>query len=89
MTVFRTTTADQVVAIVEKMSGTEANRNSHLLDDLELDSLDRVALAMELEDHFGIEISDAEVDDRRLANVEGLIACVERKVALNREGAEL
>lgn len=79
--IHRTTVADQVVAICEKMSGKEANLDSRLAHDLELDSLDRVALAMELEDHFGIEISDAEVDNRALGIVSGLVAHVEKKVA--------
>jgi acyl carrier protein len=84
-----TTVGDQVVAICEKMSGKEANTTSRLDEDLDLDSLDRVQLAMEVEDHFGIVIPDEEVEDETLGVVSGLIARVEAKLALQRQGAEL
>lgn len=73
--------ADRVIAVCENLSGMEAHPDSRLVEDLDLDSLDRIQLAMELEDHFKIEISDAEVDDQKLGVVSGLIACVEAKIA--------
>lgn len=73
--------ADRIIAICEQQSGKEADRNSELVADLELDSLDRLELAMVLEDAFGVEIPDTEVDDPRLSTVGALIDLVERKTA--------
>lgn len=94
--------ADRVIAICEQQSGKEANRDSELVKDLDLDSLDRVELAMVLEDTFRIEIRDEEVDNPDLDHVGALIELVERKLAakpipttpfpphvLSRPGAEL
>src|SRR4051812_11669365 len=47
---------------------------------IDLDSLDRVALAMQLEDEFGITITDDEVDDHALNHVGGLVAFVQGKL---------
>jgi acyl carrier protein len=47
---------------------------------LELDSLDRVSLAMKLEDEFHIEIPDAEVDDPAIDHVGGLVAFIQGKL---------
>jgi acyl carrier protein len=47
---------------------------------LELDSLDRVALAMELEDEFRIQITDDEVDSPQIDHVGGLVAFVQGKI---------
>lgn len=51
---------------------------------LKLDSLDRITLAMTLEDEFGIAISDREVEDERLAHVGGLVAFVQGKLDAKR-----
>jgi acyl carrier protein len=77
-----TSVADRVVALAEQISGCEANPDSRLVDDLGLDSLDLIQLAINLEEAFGIEIPDDDVDDPALGVVSGLIAYVERKVAL-------
>jgi hypothetical protein len=45
-----------------------------------LDSLDLVQLTMELEQEFGIQISDDEADDMRINHVGGLVAFVQGKV---------
>lgn len=47
---------------------------------LELDSLDRVTLAMKLEDEFKITLSDEEVDNPALDHVGGLVAFVQGKL---------
>lgn len=45
-----------------------------------LDSLDLIQLAMGLEEEFDISISDAEVDDKRIDHVGGLVAFVQGKL---------
>lgn len=72
--------ASRVIALCEQQSGKEAYLDSDLVRDLELDSLDRIELAMVIEDHFGIEIPDDEVDDVSLGIVAGLVDYVERKL---------
>jgi acyl carrier protein len=47
---------------------------------LELDSLDRVQLAMHLEDEFSIQITDDEADQPALDHVGGLVAFVQGKL---------
>jgi acyl carrier protein len=73
--------ADRVIAVCEQQSGKEAHRDSSLVEDLDLDSLDRIELAMVLEDTFLIEITDAEVDNPMLDSVGALIDLVEQKLA--------
>jgi acyl carrier protein len=94
--------ADRVIAVAENLSGKEAYIDSDLVEDLELDSLDRVQLAMELEEEFDIVIPDEDVDRPELGRISGLTEYIERKIAptptipprflaphLNRPGAEL
>lgn len=47
---------------------------------LDLDSLDRIQLAMKIEDEFGIDLTDDEVDKPELAYVAGLAAFVQGKI---------
>lgn len=74
-----TTVADRVIVICEQQSGKEAHRGSTLVGDLELDSLDRIELAMCLEDAFGVDIPDNEVDDPKLNSVAALVELIEAK----------
>ena len=55
---------------------------------LDLDSLDRVELAMLLEDEFNIEIPDEHVDKPELGTVAGLVRYVEGKVETKRQFKE-
>lgn len=41
----------------------EINIDSHLVDDLEADSLDSVSIVIEIEKLFDIEISDEDIDE--------------------------
>lgn len=75
------TIASRVTALAEQLSGREADRTSRLFDDLDLDSLDRIQLAIDIERTFDIVIPDADVDDECLGVLGGLIAYVERKVS--------
>ena len=56
-------------ALVEKLGVEERDidMKAQFMDDLDLDSLDSVELIMELEDQFGIKISDE--DARKLLTV--------------------
>lgn len=55
---------------------------------LGLDSLDLINVAMGLEEKFGIELPDEDVDRQELGTVRGLIAHIEAKMAGKREGEE-
>ena len=48
-----------------------------LTEDIELDSLEIVAMTVELEDEFSIEIADAEIDD--LKTIGDCVRLIERK----------
>jgi len=48
---------------VKKTGKTKQVEPSMLLDDLKIDSLEKLALAMDFEDHFSIDISDEELED--------------------------
>ncbi len=71
-------------AIKEHLSnrGIDAERiqpRSELLGDLDLDSLDTVELSLALEERFGIEIPDEDLED--LVTVEDAVALIESKLA--------
>lgn len=53
--------------------------DSDLVDDLGADSLDSVEIVMELEDQFGIEINDDELDEIR--TVGQLVKAIELRLA--------
>ena len=63
--------------------GLDADRvkpEAHLLRDLDLDSLDTMELTLGLEERFGIEIPDQELEG--LATVADAVGLVERKLAV-------
>ncbi len=59
---------EQVTEIIAEQLGvepSEVTRDSDFVQDLNADSLDMVELVMSLEEEFGIEISDEEVENIR------------------------
>ena len=74
-----TTTADRVrKRIAESLGVVIASDECHIVDDLGADSLETVALVMDLEEEFSIEIPDEDMVD--LGTVAETIATVERLV---------
>ena len=74
-----TSTADRVrKRIAESLGVVIASDECHIVDDLGADSLETVALVMDLEEEFSIEIPDDEMID--LGTVGETIAKVERLV---------
>ena len=76
--------ADRVKGILVKQSGHSQETMEDattLCEDLDLDSLDRIEVAMLLEDEFEVEIPDKDVDNPELGTVGGLIGYIERRVA--------
>lgn len=76
---------DVLAAIREHLSGRGIDAakvvpEAHLLRDLDLDSLDTMELTLGLEDHFGIEIPDQDLEG--LTTVSDAVGLVERKLAV-------
>lgn len=76
---------DVLTAIREHLSGRGIDAakvvpEAHLLRDLDLDSLDTMELTLGLEDHFGIEIPDQDLEG--LTTVADAVGLVERKLAV-------
>jgi len=57
---------DRVVKLVENFTEETVTPESHIIDDLGLDSLDTVELVMALEEEFNIEISDEHAANTRV-----------------------
>ena len=69
----------QIVAEQMGMSTGTISETSHLENDLGCDSLDRVEITMEVEDHFGIDVSDEVAEEIRTIGdiVDGVIRLLE------------
>lgn len=80
------TTAERTIQAIADVAGSSiaqvADRSGgkDLTKDLGLDSLDRYELTLELEDEFGIVITD--VESGHLSTVGEIVALVERKVGV-------
>ncbi|MCS5594945.1 MAG: phosphopantetheine-binding protein [Porticoccaceae bacterium] len=59
---------------------------SMLLDDLKVDSLEKLALAMDFEEQFSIEIGDKEIEE--FLTVGDFITYLEQAVAESKNGIE-
>ncbi len=76
---------DRIRAEIEKLARDKLDfdgslrREMRLVEDLDLDSIRLMTLAMEIEDHFEINIDEA--DEAAIVTVADLIGLVERKLA--------
>lgn len=64
----------KVLKVVDRQSGKVGTPDSRLDEDLELDSVDRIDLALKLEERFDIDIPDEDVDLVELGTVKGLVS---------------
>ena len=79
-------TTDRVLKILEQLSGAEKIEiSAHLQNDLALDSLSMVTLLINLEDDFGIELSETDMNPFDLETVESVIRLVEKYGGDNHE----
>lgn len=63
------------------IDGEKITMNAELVRDLDLDSLDTMELTLGMEERFGIEIPDAELED--LVTVSDAVSLIERKLPVS------
>lgn len=68
---------ERIVEIIQESRGKEfqVSPTLSLKDDLKADSVDLMEFILTVEDEFGVEISDEEIDE--LNNVRDVVACVQ------------
>lgn len=71
---------DRVVTIIQERKGEDfiVTENLSLKDDLDADSVDLMEFILTIEDEFGIEISDEEIDN--LNSVADVLAVIKNKI---------
>lgn len=71
---------DRVVTIIQERKGEDftITENLSLKDDLDADSVDLMEFILTIEDEFGIEISDEEID--HLNSVADVLAVIKNKI---------
>ena len=70
---------ENAVEILKELRGMEDIRtDDKLKDDLALDSLSMVTLLLEIEDCFGIQLEEADMDPNDLASVEDVLELIEK-----------
>ena len=71
---------DRIVTIIQERQGTDfvVTPKLGLKDNLGADSVDLMEFILTLEDEFGIDISDEDID--QLKNVSDVVSYVEKKV---------
>lgn len=71
---------DRVVTIIQERKGEDftITENLSLKDDLDADSVDLMEFILTIEDEFGIEISDEEIDN--LNSVADVLAVIKNKI---------
>lgn len=62
------------------IEGDQVTPKAHFVNDLGLDSLDMVEMTLGLEESFGIEIPDSELED--VATVDDAIELIEKKLSV-------
>lgn len=71
---------DRVVTIIQERKGEDfiVTENLSLKDDLDADSVDLMEFILTIEDEFGIEISDEEIDN--LHSVADVLAVIKNEI---------
>lgn len=71
---------DRVVTIIQERKGEDfiVTENLSLKDDLDADSVDLMEFILTIEDEFGIEISDEEIDN--LHSVADVLKVIKNKI---------
>ena len=71
---------ERIVEIIQESRGEEfqVSQTLSLKDDLQADSVDLMEFILTVEDEFGIEISDEDIDE--LKNVSDVVACVQKNL---------
>lgn len=71
---------EKIVEIIQESRGEEfqVSQTLSLKNDLQADSVDLMEFILTVEDEFGIEISDEDIDE--LKNVSDVVACVQKNL---------
>lgn len=71
---------DRIVTIIQERQGEDfvVTENLSLKDDLDADSVDLMEFVQTIEDEFGIEISDEEIDN--LQSVADVLAIIKNRI---------
>ncbi len=71
---------DRIVTIIQERQGEDfvVTENLSLKDDLDADSVDLMEFVLTIEDEFGIEISDEEID--HLQSVADVLAIIKNRI---------
>ena len=71
---------DRIVTIIQERQGEDfvVTENLSLKDDLDADSVDLMEFVLTVEDEFGIEISDEEIDN--LQSVADILAIIKNRI---------
>ena len=71
---------DRIVSIVQERQGEDfvVTENLSLKDDLDADSVDLMEFVLTIEDEFGIEISDEEID--QLQSIADVLKAIKEKI---------
>ena len=71
---------DRIVTIIQERQGEDfvVTENLSLKDDLDADSVDLVEFVLTIEDEFGIEIGDEEIDN--LQSVADVLAIIKNRI---------
>ena len=71
---------DRIVNIIQERQGEDfiVTENLSLKDDLDADSVDLMEFILTIEDEFGIEISDEEIDN--LQSVADVLAIIKNRI---------
>ena len=71
---------EKIVEIIQESRGEEfhVSHTLSLIDELLADSVDLMEFILTVEDEFGIEISDEDIDE--LKNVSDVVACVQKNL---------